>query len=337
LIKSWKDGIMKKPLLFISIFVFLVSAACGITPNFGFKTIVGSGKIVTESREVSDFTRVEVCCGMELYLTQGETESLEIEADDNFMEEITTQVINGSLVVKYRQQTNVSYQPSQSVILTLTMPEVRGVSLSGGGYFETEAIDSEGFDLGLSGGSDAQIGELVTGDITVDISGGGRLRAGSIKGAQVDMGFSGGSDAQIESLVAVRVDVDNSGGGQFEADACQVDQLDLNFSGSSDGKIASLTAEKLTLRASGGGATQISGMVVEQEVDLSGGSTYKAADLESEVTLFSASGGGDSTVWVTEALNVQLSGGSGLGYYGDPQIFNPSLSGGSEIAPLGEK
>lgn len=286
---------MKKFLIFMGIFGFFVSAACGVTSNFGFQTIEGSGKIVTENRAVSDFTRVEVCCGMELYLTQGETESLEIKADDNFMEEITTQVANGTLVIRYQQQTNVSYRPSQPVILTLTMPEVRGVNISGGGYFETESVESEGFDLNLSGGSDARIDRLVTGNMQVNISGGGKLTAGVIEGEQVGMGFSG----------------------------------------SSGGEILSLTAATLELEASGGGLIRISGTVTEQDINLSGGSSYRAGDFESEVTIFSASGGGDSTVWVIASLTVQLSGGSNLSYYGQPQISNQSTSGGSEIDPLG--
>ena len=126
-------------------------------------------------------------------------------------------------------------------------------------------------------------------------------------------------------------------GGQFEVDSCEVDHLNLNFSGSSDGEILSLIAETLKLRASGGGTTKISGVGTEQDITLSGGSSYKAGDLECEHTTFYASGGGDSTVWTNETLSVRLSGGSNLGYYGQPQIFNQGLSGGSELDPLGER
>jgi hypothetical protein len=328
---------MRRLLLFSSVFVLFVSVACGLTPNFGFPTIEGSGKIVTENREVSGFTRVDVCCGMELYLTQGDSESLEIEADDNFMEEIITTVVGNRLEIKYQRTKNINYRPSQPVKLYLTMADVRGVSLSGGGYFEVETLESDGFDLDMSGGSDAWIATLTTGDINVDISGGGNLEAGFVEGDQVNMDFSGGSDAQIEKLSAASLDVETSGGGQFEADSCQVDHLNMSFSGSSDGEISSLTAETLELRVSGGGFLRISGAVTEQDINLSGGSSFKAGDLESKDATFSAGGGGDSTVWVTDNLSVDLSGGSSLGYYGRPQILDQSLSGGSDLDSLGER
>jgi hypothetical protein len=287
---------MNKLIIFFGIFILFISAACGMTTNFGIQNMTGSGDIITESRQVSDFERVEVCCGMELYLTQGDTESLEIEADENLMDEIVTTVIDGRLDVKYKRTNNVNYHPTQPVHVYVTAVEVQGISLSGGGYFETDSISSEVFDLDLSGGSDARIAELVSGDIDVNISGGGEIKADVMEGDQVSMGLSGGSDADIITL----------------------------------------TAEKLSLDASGGGTIKISGSVSEQDISLSGGSQFKAGDLASEHTTFSASGGSDSTVWVTETLSVQLTGDSDLTYYGQPQIFDPSFSGGSELNPLGE-
>ena len=234
--------------------------------------------------------------------------SLEIVADSNLMEDILTPIEGNRLEIRYRQMNNISYQPSKPVQLYLTVKDVRGVSISGGGYFEAETITNEGFDLALSGGSDAQISELSTGDMDVNISGGGKLKAGSIEGDQIVMGFSGGSDAQIETLKAHNINIGNSGGGTFEVDDCEADQLDLNLSGSSGAQIKTFTGEILNLKASGGGVIRIAGKVTEQEVSLSGGSSFKAGDLQSEHTAFSASGGGDSVVWTTNSLSVNLNG-----------------------------
>jgi hypothetical protein len=129
----------KKP-VFISIVTFLVITACSLSSGLGFQTVNGSGKVIDEAREVSGFDQVEVCCGMELYLTQGNRESLRIQADDNFMEEIETRIVNGRLEIGYRQETNVSYRPSQPVRLYLSAVELQAVSISGGALFNTESI-----------------------------------------------------------------------------------------------------------------------------------------------------------------------------------------------------
>jgi hypothetical protein len=288
---------MKNIIIFFSIVILITTAACGMTSNIGYQTVRGSGNITTENRQVSGFERVKVCCGMELFLTQGETESLEIEADDNLIDEIITRVVDGTLDVKYQRDNNVSYRPTQAVRIYLSAVEMQAVSISGGGYLECSAINSQLFDLDMSGGSDAMIAGLTSDDIKINISGGGEMIAGPMNGDHAMMNFSGGSDAEILALAV----------------------------------------EELSVDASGGGTIKVSGSVTEQDISLSGGSTFKAGDLKSLHTSFSASGGGDSTIWATETLSVQLMGDSDLAYYGQPQIFNPSFSGDSELDPLGER
>jgi len=288
---------MKKPILFLSLFVFIVSAACNMAAGFDFKTLRGSGEIISESRTIPAFDAVEVCCGMELYLTQGEVEALQIEADDNFMAEIVTSVVENRLEIEYRYMGNISYEPSQPVKIYLTATTLRAVSISGGGYFEAGPIESDGFKLALSGGSEAWISALASnGDVEANVSGGGQLKVDSLAG----------------------------------------DQVSLNFSGGSDGEISALSAETLLLDSSGGGMTRIAGKVTRQTITLSGGSGYQAGDLESQHTDLSSSGGGDATVWVNERLAVDLSGDSDLEYYGRPEISDQSLSGDSELDALGE-
>ena len=257
----------------------------------------GSGKIITQTREVSKFERVDVCCGMELYLTQGSHESLEIKADDNLLDEIRTDVVNGTLEIRYRTSSNVNYWPTEPVRLYLSAVVVRQVSISGGGEFEVDTLKTDRFDLDLSGGSDANIGNLSADQITINVSGGGDITA--------------------DQLVADRLDVDLSGG--------------------SDAEIRDLTADIFTLNNSGGGTASVGGSVNDQKIDLSGGSNFQGDDLESQSTTISCSGGGNSKIWVTETLEVDLSGGSDLHYYGSPAVIDQNLSGDSKLESLGER
>lgn len=127
---------MKKNPVIICVLTFLFITACSLSSGFGFQTIRGSGKVIDEAREVSGFYQVEVCCGMELYLTQGKSESLRIQTDDNLLEKIETRIVNGKLEITYREDTNVIYRPSQPVRLYLSAVELQAVSVSGGGLFE---------------------------------------------------------------------------------------------------------------------------------------------------------------------------------------------------------
>ena len=80
---------MKKyMLLMIVMLTALLLSACG------FNIIRGSGDMITETREVSDFDKVVLACSGDIILTQGEGESLKIEGEDNIVAKITTEVRN---------------------------------------------------------------------------------------------------------------------------------------------------------------------------------------------------------------------------------------------------
>ena len=287
---------MKRKSLIISSAALFLVTACNLLSGLSFRTVTGSGHIVTENRDVTGFDRVTVCCGMQLYLSQGKDESLEIEADDNFMDQIETTVSDGILRIQYRETNNFIYRPSQPVHLKLTAPAVHSISLSGGGGFTAGTLDSQQFKLDLSGGSEGWVDSLQAEDVEISISGGGEFTAGRIDTSRIIFEFSGGSNADVDDLTAVHLYLDNSGGGK----------------------------------------AVMSGSIKDGDINLSGGSSFDAGDLESQEMDFSSSGGGDSTIWVTHTLQVDLSGGSSLRYYGQPEDFQQNLSGGSVVKAMGE-
>ena len=88
---------MPKRLLLSLIVIFpLVLGACDT-----LRVIEGSGDVVTETRAVSGFDRVILGGIGELTLIQGEEESLEIEAEDNILPQITTEVRDGTLTISF--------------------------------------------------------------------------------------------------------------------------------------------------------------------------------------------------------------------------------------------
>jgi len=288
---------MKKTILLFSLTTLFVITACNISSGLGFKTVRGSGDVITEMRDVSGFDSVDVCCGMELILTQGDRDSLKIEADDNFMDEILTTVKNGTLNIQYRVTSTVNYRPSQAVQLYLSVVDVNQVSISGGGKFTNESITTDRFELDLSGGSSAIIGVFIADDVSLRVS----------------------------------------GGGDIDADSIQTEAISINMSGGSDVDIEELAADSLYLENSGGGRAGLVGSVTEADINLSGASSLNGQDLASKEVAFSSSGGGRSTLWVEDSLEATLSGGSSLEYYGTPDILREELSGGSDLDSLGER
>jgi len=84
-----KEYRMKTLLLPLLTITALFLNACGMN------MIVGSGKLINETRKVKDFEQIVLSVPARLVLTQNETESLEISAEDNLLPYIHTKVENG--------------------------------------------------------------------------------------------------------------------------------------------------------------------------------------------------------------------------------------------------
>ena len=57
----------------------------------------GSGHVVSTTREASDFDTVKVDYPAQVFISQGNTESVKIEAEDNLLPGLKTEVRNGQL------------------------------------------------------------------------------------------------------------------------------------------------------------------------------------------------------------------------------------------------
>ena len=97
---------MKKRIGFVV--VVSVMALSILACQVGGLTVVrGSGDVVEEVREVSGFTGVALLEGIgELTIKGGETESLRIEAEDNLMPYLETEVRKGTLEIDVQDGVN---------------------------------------------------------------------------------------------------------------------------------------------------------------------------------------------------------------------------------------
>src|SRR6185369_9192889 len=117
----------RKSYLFALTLAALVTG-CSIS---GLSGVKGSGKSVTESRNVSGFTTVELDGDGKLILDQSGTESLSITVDDNLMEYITAEVQDGKLKLGTRHGENIN--PTSGLVFKVTVNKLDGIVAAGSG------------------------------------------------------------------------------------------------------------------------------------------------------------------------------------------------------------
>ena len=114
----------------------------------GLNIVRGSGKLVTEAREVRGFDRLSLTSSGEVILTQGDRESLTVETDDNLMRHIKTEVEGGTLTLGTR--TGVVVSPTK-LVFTLTVKDLDGMTATGSGDIGVERFDTDRLEIKTTG------------------------------------------------------------------------------------------------------------------------------------------------------------------------------------------
>jgi hypothetical protein len=195
----------------------------------GLNAISGSGKVTSDRRTVGGFTAVELRGTGRLVIDQNGVESLTIEADDNLLPYLISEVSGGRLVLGPDNGTNVN--PSREIVYTVSARTLNGITLSGSGTVEAKGINSDSLKMAVNGS--------------------GNIRAEG-KADQQEISIAGSGDYQGANLKgkAVSVNIAGSGGGVVAA----TDSLDVVVAGS--GSIEYVGDPKVTQRVVGSGSVK---------------------------------------------------------------------------------
>ena len=140
--------------------VTLILLAIMLTATACVGTIRGSGTVTTESRTVSDFDNVELLGSGNLIITQGESESLTVETDDNLMQYVHTDVRDGTLYLSIEEDgKSFSYT---KLVFALTIKELSGVTTTGSGDITATSLNTDHFDATVDGSGEMTIDTLTT-------------------------------------------------------------------------------------------------------------------------------------------------------------------------------
>jgi hypothetical protein len=199
-----------------------------------------------EERNVDSFSGIGLSISGDLYLTQGSPQEVLIEADEDILEKIVTEVKDG--VLKIRKQKGWG-QNLKNVSIWVTVPEIDGIYLAGSGYIIAEK-------------------PVISEEIEINISGSGKVNLQELGGDEIGISISGSGDAIIAGT-ADEADIAISGSGKVLAKGLEVSECDVRISGSGSCEV-NVTGE-LGARISGSGKVIYFGTpVVDAKVSGSG-------------------------------------------------------------------
>jgi hypothetical protein len=216
-------------LLATIILATLVLSACSIGDG---RTVRGSGNVVEETRAVSGVSGVELATIGTLTIAVGDTESLRIEAEDNLMEYLETEVRNGRLSIE--TQDNIRLDAKRPVNYYLTVTGLEAIEISSSGDIQAPDLEAERFSINISSSGDLQMGDLEAEALTVKISSSGDVTMGVLNAdtLEVDISSTGNLDIGGGQVKTQNITISSSGNYTAQDLASDEAEVRLNSSGS---------------------------------------------------------------------------------------------------------
>ncbi|MCU0239349.1 MAG: DUF2807 domain-containing protein [Pyrinomonadaceae bacterium] len=175
---------------------------------FSFGKIEGSGVAKTENRNKSDFSNVDISGALTVEIVAQKDFSVEVEADDNLISYIKTEVKGDTLKVYSEKRLS----PKTSIKIKVSMPEISELDISGASNATLTNVKNENLRVDLSGASKVKIdGE--TQNLDVDASGASKIDAENLKSENALVNASGA--CKIDVFVTNELKADASGASKI--------------------------------------------------------------------------------------------------------------------------
>lgn len=212
------------------------------------KRTVDAGPAASQGFDLTGFTGVKVTGPDDVMIQRGENFSIVARGPQAVIDELKIE-LDGDMLSIGRKKSTFRFSGDEAVKVTVVMPTLRAVRLTGSGAIDADAVDGDAVEAVVTGSGDLKIAALngKRADLTITGSGDLEVGGGTIGAGNYDVTGSGSIAAG--SLAAQTLDVSITGSGDVDAQAS--DSADISILGSGDATIGG--GAKCSTRALGSG------------------------------------------------------------------------------------
>ncbi|HQU94415.1 MAG TPA: head GIN domain-containing protein, partial [Pyrinomonadaceae bacterium] len=160
--------------------------------NVNFGAEKGSGNVASERRTVEEFSKLDVSHVFQVEVVAQSDYAVEVEADDNLLQFIKTEVSGDTLHIELDQRVKTS----NGMKIRISAPDIERVQASGASRVNISNLKNSELAIDTSGASKINVsGE--TGTLTVDVSGASQIDAGELSTVIANVDASGASHVNV--------------------------------------------------------------------------------------------------------------------------------------------
>jgi len=221
---------MKRFLITSLAVLFLAGLSCAQDKDQ--ETIEGNGKHVTRDVAVTSFDVLKASGVYELKLSQGDKESVKIEADENLQEYFNVRNEGNKLVIDMDKLKNINLKHAGKLIVYVSFKKLKELDLrTVGNVRSEEPLSFDHLDLNNRGVGNVDL-ELNAAKVDIENTGVGNVRLKG-KASEAVVKNSGVGSLQAGSFVVQNMNIENTGVGSAEVNA----EKDLKVKDSFMGKV----------------------------------------------------------------------------------------------------
>ena len=291
---------MKRNIFYLSVFVLV------------FYCLTGIAKDIKITKDFGDFSGISLSCDADLYLKQGDENSVIIEINEDILSKIDINVSGDTLKIKENNSSWFSWGSifkSKTFNIYVTMKEIKNLAAATSGKIKLET-------------------DILSDDLTLAATSSGDIIAKNINAKNISIKTSSSGDIETKDINAQNITVASNSSGDIETGKIIVSgNIEISCSSSGDIEIDYIEAKNLNAGVSSNGDIEIlSGKVNNHEASASSSGKYDAENVVSKTGVAEASSSGRVIMNVTDEASVNVSSSGRLYLYGNPRMKNLSVS-----------
>ncbi|MEE4194335.1 MAG: DUF2807 domain-containing protein [Anaerolineae bacterium] len=273
---------MKKIMVVLSMLLLLLLTSACVVSFGGFEADLTrtSGEVIEKEFDIEAVEAVEIDGFGVMHYRVGDTPSLEIEAEEGYLDNLEVIVTSSRLIIRPERTWLGGFVATTTPHYYLTLPSLEELTLSGAVKFNADEMISEKLLILCNGGNDLTIEQIEAADVTLKAAG-----------------------AAIWTI-----------------DKISADDIEIEINGMTNAVLGDMQAESFELVINGAASATVAGDVQTQMVEINGTGTYEAGDLRSSDVTVKVSGASSIIVWAVDDLHLDCDGAGKIDYWGAPRV-----------------
>ena len=275
------------------------------------KVIVGNGKVIVEQRTVrGSFDKIQATSGIEVEIEQADDYEIVVEADENIMPYLLTEMDGDVLDIHFDNVSVTNYKEAKVQVKTPHISELKSTSTAE--ITVKNKIQTQNLTLYASSAGEIEIGELMVREtMKLNASSTAEINIKNIKAKNIETSATSSSDIEIDKIKAIK----------FVAENSSTADMTINY----------IDADKIRITASSSADVKLKGKTSEFSAEASSTATVNAKELRANQARVSASSSSEIMVYPVTSLRAQASSAADVYYYNEPETLVEDTSSAGSV------